>query len=288
MKASAGFTRRDVIVIVGCVVFALLNLQALSAGGRGRAKQAVCSANLRRWGDGFEMYTNDHNNCLMEGWVGHGFSTKAGWVWDWALEPYVGKMNKLLLCPEAIEPMSPYGNGKYPNHAAWYIQDGSKGGINMTGWGFRVGDCGSYGVNRYIYNTPPDSAGRPRTSLWHNPDVQGRNWKVANVAGAANVPVLAGATWVGGNPDQTDSPLGLGQGDMKTFIIDRHDGGINMLFMDWSVRHVRLKCLWTLKWHRQWNTCNVWTPCGGVEKDDWPDVDWPVSWWSMPECVDFF
>ena len=52
--------------------------------------------------------------------------------------------------------------------------------------------------------------------------------------------------------------------------MNRHDGGINGLFMDWSVRKVGLKELWTLKWHRNYNTANGWTIAGGVKPDDWP------------------
>jgi len=52
--------------------------------------------------------------------------------------------------------------------------------------------------------------------------------------------------------------------------INRHDGGINVLFMDWSARKVGLKELWTLKWHRQFNTAGAWTIRGGVEAQDWP------------------
>jgi hypothetical protein len=43
-----------------------------------------------------------------------------------------------------------------------------------------------------------------------------------------------------------------------------------MLFMDWSVRKVGLKELWTLKWHRSYDTAGPWTKAGGVKPEDWP------------------
>jgi len=52
--------------------------------------------------------------------------------------------------------------------------------------------------------------------------------------------------------------------------INRHDGGINSLLMDWSVRKVGLKELWTLKWHPEYNTQGPWTKAGGVKPEDWP------------------
>jgi hypothetical protein len=41
--------------------------------------------------------------------------------------------------------------------------------------------------------------------------------------------------------------------------------------MDSSVRKVGLKELWTLKWHRKFNTANRWTRAGGVQPEDWPE-----------------
>jgi len=45
---------------------------------------------------------------------------------------------------------------------------------------------------------------------------------------------------------------------------------VNYLFMDYSVRKVGLKELWTLKWHQSFNTAGPWTRAGGVESEDWP------------------
>ena len=46
---------------------------------------------------------------------------------------------------------------------------------------------------------------------------------------------------------------------MSRFCLDRHNENINMLFMDLTARKVGLKELWTLKWHRQFNTRGPWT-----------------------------
>jgi hypothetical protein len=57
---------------------------------------------------------------------------------------------------------------------------------------------------------------------------------------------------------------------MKRFCINRHDGFVNGLFVDRSVRKVGLKELWTLKWHRDFDTRGAWTRAGGVVAGDWP------------------
>ncbi|MHC4170534.1 MAG: prepilin-type N-terminal cleavage/methylation domain-containing protein [Planctomycetota bacterium] len=126
-----------------------------------------------------------------------------------------------------------------------------------------------FGVDRQIGSSqawicPNDELG------WHN----------INHKGASNIPLLLDARRPGGWPqvfsqppafrDAPDLSIWPSQG-MDPFCIDRHDGFINGLFMDWSVRRVGLKELWTLKWHRQFDTTNQWTRAGGVQPGDWPD-----------------
>ena len=58
---------------------------------------------------------------------------------------------------------------------------------------------------------------------------------------------------------------------MQRYCIDRHGGKINAVFFDFSVRPVGLKELWTLTWHRNFNTAGPWTQVGGVTTSDWPE-----------------
>jgi prepilin-type processing-associated H-X9-DG protein len=58
---------------------------------------------------------------------------------------------------------------------------------------------------------------------------------------------------------------------MWMVCIDRHQGGINVAFMDGSVRKVGLKELWTLMWFRDCDPTGPWTKAGGVRPEDWPD-----------------
>ena len=57
---------------------------------------------------------------------------------------------------------------------------------------------------------------------------------------------------------------------MRRFCVDRHDGYVNAVFLDNSVRKVGLKQLWTLKWHRRYDTSGPWTKAGGVRNENWP------------------
>jgi hypothetical protein len=52
-------------------------------------------------------------------------------------------------------------------------------------------------------------------------------------------------------PEVADDYFGGAWGDqMRRFTVNRHNGAVNGLFMNFSVRKIPLKCLWRLKWHR--------------------------------------
>jgi prepilin-type processing-associated H-X9-DG protein len=110
------------------------------------------------------------------------------------------------------------------------------------------------------------------------PSAHVRFWETWVFKDTTNVPVLMDSSWAAGLPDSNDPPpkyddyRGAQEGSwaMHDFCINRHDGGINGLFMDWSVRKVGLKELWTLKWHRKYDTAGPWTKASGVRPQDWP------------------
>jgi prepilin-type processing-associated H-X9-DG protein len=69
------------------------------------------------------------------------------------------------------------------------------------------------------------------------------------------------SSFLGGFPLHTDSPpeydgqwlLDL-DGEIGRYFVNRHDQGINILFVDFSVRKVGLKQLYEFKWHRFFRT----------------------------------
>ncbi|MHC4805746.1 MAG: hypothetical protein ACYTBX_05710, partial [Planctomycetota bacterium] len=94
-------------------------------------------------------------------------------------------------------------------------------------------------------------------------------------------PVMADGVWrADGQPYPQDDPpsyegeprtgVGTAGNEMRIFCVNRHEGGINVLFMDWTTRKVGLKELWTLKWHRNFNISGPWTRAGLVQPSDWP------------------
>jgi prepilin-type processing-associated H-X9-DG protein len=58
---------------------------------------------------------------------------------------------------------------------------------------------------------------------------------------------------------------------MNRVCVNRHDGFLNGVFADWSVRKIGLKELWTLKWSRGYNIAGQWTKGGGCQPSAWPE-----------------
>ncbi len=113
----------------------------------------------------------------------------------------------------------------------------------------------SYGNNNWLYNPPPNvSAIQGRRSDWH--------WRTINPSGhdLHNIPMFMDMMWRGGGPFRARMapPAYNGEwsgfnAEMKHFAMDRHNGGIQGVFMDHSVRHVPIKKLWKLKWHKNYD-----------------------------------
>jgi hypothetical protein len=134
------------------------------------------------------------------------------------------------------------------------------------------GDVGSFGPNGWMCNPLPHLS-----SLWGRGPKEDY-WRTHMIPGAHNVPVFTEGWWVDGWPRHTNDPPPWGYErppinghEMQTLCVNRHGGAQFCMFADWSVRKVALKQLWTLKWHRNFDTAGVWTKIGGVQPADWPE-----------------
>ncbi len=237
-----------------------MNLGAIGRAGRSRAKEAVCKANLKKWAKVFSLYAADND----------GYNPHGGWAHSWwrQVVPYIEpdvKERKLLYCPAATD-----RNDTQPFKAWSYGQAPSQYGGGR--W------QGSYGVNPWILSFNGYSGSR-----FGGFDPEEWRWKRPDVAGADNVPVFGDCSGPGAATQENNIPpefrdqISRGMG---SWFLDRHDCAINMTFMDWSARKVPLKCLWKIKWHRQFDTENS----GPVENQPWP-TGWP-DWMSPCQSCD--
>jgi prepilin-type processing-associated H-X9-DG protein len=251
-------TKADFAVLVIAVFLLLVNLAAIGASGHRRAREIVCQANLGKWGRMFDAHTRDHDGKFNAGW-GVGEKT----LWMNALRPYYGDEMRLLLCPSATRTVTSARD--LGTFTAWKRHTSLPGGGDYP-------YVGSYSINSWTNHMTTDRGRRLQEWFWGTTE---------NVQKACATPVFGDSTWMDAWPTDTDQPTQDANGDlvgnqgtigeMNHFCIDRHNGGINMLFMDWSVRRVGLKGLWTLKWHREFNIAGPWTQAGGALPENWPD-----------------
>ena len=196
--------------------------------------------------------------------------------WPGALKSYYWN-TKISFCPAATKlwytgsvrqtgvATGAYTGAKLP-FAAW----GPYG--NDKGWAIE-GSAGSYGMNAYVANMPsgvpsPVFPGRPTNDYWRS----------VNERNANTIPLFLDCQWMVGWPTSNDNPPRFngetisvtGADEMKRFCFARHGNFTESLFLDLSARKVELKELWTLKWHRSYNTASWYTKAGGVKPGDWP------------------
>jgi prepilin-type processing-associated H-X9-DG protein len=246
MRRVTVLHQADVLVLVLCVAFLLMSLGSVGPRGRTRVKEFVCRSHLRQWGPIFNSSVQDNAGSLPL----KESSDSDNW-WMESLWPY-HKDKGLLACPTATD----VSEDVPATHRAWTL-------------GQRVG---SFGLNGWIHN-PGTKLGivhgnRPATYCWPTP----RTWE------ADRVPMLADMCWTDAWPLATDQPQAVeqsmairnGYNEMQRVCINRHDGGVNILFLDGSVHKAGLKELWTLKWHRVYNTQGPFTKAGGITPADWP------------------
>jgi hypothetical protein len=215
------------------------------------------------------MYTQDHEGYFQ---AGVGISGSPGHTNHWfnALRSYYRNDHEFCCCPTATKPLwDENGNqlGSWNTFSAW-----GKFTLALNGQGYAVeGDWGSYGINGWVENPPSDVK-----TVYEGFETT-NNWRTPNVRGAGYIPLFFDALRFNVFPRQTDTPPPMedmawqSEQHMRRACIDRHKGFISMGFLDWSVRKVGLKELWTLKWHRAYDTQGPWTSAGGVMPFDWPE-----------------
>jgi len=237
-RSERGFTLIELFVVISIITLLMALLFPALSRAKKQARAVVCQAKLRQWGLVFKAYLDDSEGRFWDSYPRH--------QWAWKIELYRRDYPALGLCPLATK-YDPQG----PVYSTWKV-----GYISPISHTIEM----SYGVNRWL-SFPTSEAVQPD-----------HYWGTCEVRGVANIPVLFDAAYVGARPFDKSGPYELenvitGNWNM---CINRHNGGINMLFLDWSVRKVGLKEPWMLKWSRKFNTAGPWTKRGGVLSEDWP------------------
>jgi len=258
-KRKRGFTLIELLVVIAIIALLMSILMPALQRVKNQAKGVICLERLRQWGVMWKLYCDNNNDRFLSG-AGGG----CGYWWMDTMAPYYaqgepGPEDEMRFCPQAKLYRGTYRIGKW-THLAWSAPG------RTPEW------RGSYNVNGWICD-PPAGA----TSVWGRSPASD-HWGTPSVKGANNIPVFTGGWWVDAWPRETDQPPAVIEGppdrpntnEMERVCVDRHDGFVNCVFADWSVRKVGLKELWTLKWHRSYDIAGPWTKAGNCQQGDWP------------------
>jgi len=264
MRTQKGFTLIELLVVIAIIALLMAILMPALQRVKKQAKTVICQSNLKQWGTIFAMYTNDNEGYFPER---RGGSNAYG-RWMDSMREYYITTEDIRCCPVAKK----IANPDMITGIDWW-------GGTFLSWGKvppwdsggqrTIGFYGSYGVNGYIYvPIGSDVYGKPTN----------RFWRSINVKSGNEIPMLLDCYFWCGWPDDDDTPpeydghqLRPDENAMNRYCLNRHDGHISAIFMDYHVQKVGLKQLWTLRWSRGFSLINPWTTAGGVLPADWPN-----------------
>jgi len=263
------------LVVISIVAVLLAVLLSTLARARAQARAVACQANLRQWGTLYATALAENNGQWATGkpqWAPGVESIVLSWGpwggWSvgepgtWEYQMYE-QIRGILCCPTATRRAS---DSPVSSDASAMAVGGTFRAWTVNGCAYSPGyHRGSYGANWSIHEF----------ALAPN-DPTGLGWNPAGVRNGSQIPVYLDSCvpvsimlWDRPPPPRDAIPT-LVTPDNGHSCINRHNGYVNGLFWDASVRRIGLKELWTLKWNRDFKTSGRWTIAGGAQPEDWP------------------
>jgi prepilin-type N-terminal cleavage/methylation domain-containing protein len=274
MKRRKAFTLIELLVVIAIIALLLSILMPSLQKVKKQAQAVVDRSNIKQLYLALSMYTEDHDNRIWTGFDNCHMNASRWWMP--AMIQYAGEIPKIRFCPAATKTRTAkdlvsrgIGYGKEP-FTAWGYDGWLKGIADAQGYE----NChfGSYAVNGWIED-------RDAHLTVGDDAMKARFWRRTNkISRAETVPFLVDGQWIDCWPQPNHVPpanendmWGANPGAMDRIVQNRHNGRENAVFMDGSSRLVGLKELWTLKWHRTYNTKGMYTLAGGANPGLWPE-----------------
>jgi len=274
ISKGAGFTLIELLVVIAIIAMLVAILLPALQRVRNQARAVVCLGNLKQWGTIMAIYAEDNGGRIPPDVTAPIWFLRGSYLRDDEPNkpPIYHNVNtdNIALCPMAVKVSDRPFTSMF---SGWRIEGTS--GSTFRAWEMtnpgRPFRC-SYGFNMNLFL--PINLFTTDNSYKHNL----RGLETSSVRGKAKIPALLDCTsyredFGSENREPTMYDFESPKNHLRspTFIINRHNGYINGLFLDWSFRRIGLKELWTLKWNSGFNTAGPWTRAGGVKPEYWPE-----------------
>ena len=259
------FTLIELLVVIAIIALLLSIILPSMKKAKEYARKVICQSNTRQLGVVYGMYTNDNSGFFPPSSQDPEVVPDGAGTWFLVLRSYYGDP-ETLLCP-ASKPAPVPLPGYLNNRWQWDIQWWSTVFPTQTSDPETSEIRGSYGQNWWLTSSDSEFPGS-------YPD-ENKFKRISNIPSPSSVPVVGdcGAFLVrpteGSDPPPNDGDYTFAAGDeMRRVCTNRHNsGGVNWVFADFSVQHLRLKQLWKTRWHKNWQTREI---------TDWPDWMQPL------------
>jgi prepilin-type N-terminal cleavage/methylation domain-containing protein/prepilin-type processing-associated H-X9-DG protein len=258
-QRNVGFTLIELLVVIAIIAILAAMLLPALAKAKDKARTINCDSNLHQWGVAWNIYVGDNSDSFPTGANPDGSSDpNARSAWFNALQLTPSQRQQIVTCPAAASTnydlSTAAGQGNFGGMTTAFLFPVSAGTVDQ----YENGEPGSYGANLWMYHTTVDIQKRVAANHWG---------KLASALLPTQTPLMLDSMWRGGGPYWEGGPEtyaastqpGVSSGDanreMEHFTVPRHGSGkrTQVVFFDGSASAIKVKDLWGLKWHRNWD-----------------------------------